>query len=67
MAVIALWLVGSVTHAGQRLASSTPAASAAASARFWSWRLCVYQFPASTTSAVIRSKTGIITAARTIT
>ena len=29
-----------------------PAANAAASARFWSWRLCVYQFPTSTTSAV---------------
>ena len=46
---------------------SSPAASAPASARFWSERLCAYQFPASTTSAPSRRKTGIMSAARTTT
>ena len=49
------------------LAYSMPAANAPASARFWSCRLCVYQLPTSTTRAVISRKTGIITAASTIT
>ena len=50
-----------------RRRTDSPAASAPASARFWSCRLCVYQLPTSTTSAVRSSMTGIMTAARTIT
>ena len=42
-----------------------PAAKAAASARFCSWRLCVYHWPTSTTIAVMTMKTGIMIAAST--